>query len=82
MLAPVATAVAAAGFVLTVWITRYVSLGSVVASAALPPLAWAFDLPFPVVVGGTIAALVIIARHAGNLARVLAGTEHRLGQRV
>jgi acyl phosphate:glycerol-3-phosphate acyltransferase len=82
MLAPVATAMAAAGFVVTVWITRYVSLGSVVATAALPPLTWALDLPLPVVLGGTIAALVIIARHAGNLARLAGGTERRLGQRV
>jgi glycerol-3-phosphate acyltransferase PlsY len=82
MLAPVVTAMAAAAFVVTVWITRYVSLGSVVATTALPPLAWALDLPLPVVAGGTIAALVIIARHAGNLARVVSGTERRLGERV
>jgi glycerol-3-phosphate acyltransferase PlsY len=81
-LAPIATAVAAAGFVATVWITRYVSLGSVVATAALPLLAWLLDSPLPVVAGGTIAALLIIPRHAGNLARVADGTERRLGQRV
>jgi hypothetical protein len=40
------------------------------------------DLPWVVVAGGAIAALVIIARHAGNVARVLGGTERRLGQRV
>jgi glycerol-3-phosphate acyltransferase PlsY len=82
MLAPVATAMAGAAFVVTVWITRYVSLGSVVATTALPALAWAFDVPLPVVAGGTIAALVIIPRHAGNLARVVSGTERRLGERV
>jgi glycerol-3-phosphate acyltransferase PlsY len=81
-LAPVATAIAAAGFVATVWMTRYVSLGSVLASAALPPLAWLLDLPTPIVAGATIAALLIIPRHAGNLARVADGTERRLGQRV
>jgi glycerol-3-phosphate acyltransferase PlsY len=81
-LAPVATAIAAAGFIATVWMTRYVSLGSVVATAALPPLAWLLDSPLPVIAGATIAALVIIPRHAGNLARVADGTERRLGQRV
>ena len=81
-LAPVATAIAATGFVATVWITRYVSLGSVVATAALPPLAWLLDSPLPIVAGATIAALLIIPRHAGNLARVAGGTERRLGQRV
>lgn len=82
MLAPLATAIAAVGFVATVWITRYVSLGSVVAIAALPPIAWALDSPFAVVAGGTIAALVIVPRHAGNLSRLAGGTERRLGQRV
>jgi acyl phosphate:glycerol-3-phosphate acyltransferase len=82
MLAPFATAIAAVGFLATVWITRYVSLGSVVATAALPPLAWALDAPVAVVAGGTIAALVILPRHAGNLSRLAGGTERRLGQRV
>jgi glycerol-3-phosphate acyltransferase PlsY len=82
LLAPLATAIAAVGFVVTVWITRYVSLGSIMATAALPPLAWALDGSVAVVAGGTIAALVIIPRHAGNLARLADGTERRLGQRV
>jgi glycerol-3-phosphate acyltransferase PlsY len=82
MLAPLATAIAAAIFAATIGITRYVSLGSVVASAALPPLAWALGSPSAVVAGGTVAALVIIPRHAGNLSRLAGGTERRLGQRV
>jgi glycerol-3-phosphate acyltransferase PlsY len=82
ILAPLATAIAAVGFVATVWITRYVSLGSIMAAAALPPLAWALDSPMAVVAGGTIAALVIIPRHASNLSRLASGTERRLGQRV
>jgi acyl phosphate:glycerol-3-phosphate acyltransferase len=80
-LAPTATTLAAACFAATVWITRYVSLGSVLATAALTPLAWAFDSPVAVVAGATIAALLIIPRHAGNLARLAGGTERRLGQR-
>lgn len=82
ILAPLATAIAAAAFVATVWTTRYVSLGSVVATAALPPVAWALDSSIAVVAGGTIAALVIIPRHAGNLSRLAGGTERRWGQRV
>jgi glycerol-3-phosphate acyltransferase PlsY len=82
LLAPLATAIAAVGFVATVWITRYVSLGSMLATAALPPLAWVLGSPVAVVAGSTIAALVIIPRHAGNLWRLAGGTERRLGQRV
>lgn len=82
LLAPIATAISAAFFVTTVWITRYVSLGSVVATAALPPLAWVTGAPIAVVTGAGVAALLIIQRHAGNLARVASGTERRLGQRA
>ena len=79
-LAPAATTAAAIVFVAVVWITRYVSLGSVVATAALPPLAWITDAPSEVVAASLLAALVIIVRHRGNLARLQQGTERRLGQ--
>ena len=38
VLSPVATGLAASLFLLTVWITRYVSLGSIAATLALPPI--------------------------------------------
>jgi acyl phosphate:glycerol-3-phosphate acyltransferase len=79
-LAPVATTAAALVFVAIVWITRYVSLGSVVATAALPPLAWVTDAPSTVVAASLLTALVVILRHRGNLARLQRGTERRLGQ--
>lgn len=82
VLAPVATGLAGLVFVITVWITRYISLGSVLATASLPPLAWMSDSPLPVVVGGVIAASLIIQRHRGNLARLAEGTERRLGQKA
>src|SRR6476646_7734048 len=40
VLAPLAAAIAAALFVATVWLTRIVSLGSVVATITLPSAAW------------------------------------------
>jgi glycerol-3-phosphate acyltransferase PlsY len=82
VLTPGAFAVAAATFVATVWVTRYVSLGSVVATAALPPLALLIGAPAVVVAGGVAAAVLIILRHRTNLARIQAGTERRLGGRV
>ena len=79
MLAPLATAVSAAVFVLTVGLTRYVSLGSIVATVALPPLAWWSDKSAPVVIGAIVSAGFIIQRHRANLARLHGGTEPRLG---
>jgi len=82
ILAPAATALAAAVFVVTVWITRYVSLGSVIATAALPTLAWMTRASVPVITGGILAALLVVGRHRGNMLRLREGTERRLGQRA
>ena len=80
MLAPLATALAASLFVIVVWVTRYVSLGSVVATIALPPLAWFTDKSVPVVVGAAVAAVVIVQRHRTNLARLQQGVERRFSR--
>ena len=77
VLAPLATLGASVAFLVTVVATRYVSLGSVVASMALPSLAWATAAPPAVVAGGAIAGGLIIMRHRGNLSRLIAGTEPR-----
>jgi glycerol-3-phosphate acyltransferase PlsY len=80
MLAPLATALSAAVFVIVVWLTRYVSLGSIVATLALPPLAWFTDKSIAVVIGAAVAAALIVQRHHANLARLQQGSERRLGR--
>jgi glycerol-3-phosphate acyltransferase PlsY len=80
MLAPAATACAAAVFVLTTWATRLVSAGSVVATVTLPLAAAALGASSAIVIGGTVAAVLIIWRHRGNVQRVWRGTERRLGR--
>jgi glycerol-3-phosphate acyltransferase PlsY len=82
VLTPAALGPAVALFVASVWFTRYVSLGSVVASVALGPVAYALDAPAAVVASASAAAAVIVFRHRSNLVRLLAGTERRIGQRV
>jgi acyl phosphate:glycerol-3-phosphate acyltransferase len=82
LIAPKAALVAAAIFVVIVLIFRYVSLGSIIAVAAFPLLAWAFRE-----YGGTVAALafmslsslLIVFKHRSNIRRLLAGTENRFG---
>ena len=82
VLAPVATAVAAAAFVAVVWVTRYVSVGSVVATALLPLLAYLAGGSAPVVIAALAAATLIVYRHRSNFARLQTGTEPRLGQGI
>lgn len=81
VLAPVAFSVAVVAFGLTVWLTRFVSLGSIVAALALVGVLLVTRSPLILTAGATIAALVIIAGHRDNMARLMKGTEHRLGQR-
>ena len=79
VLAPFALVPAMMLFVLTVWATRYVSLGSVLASLALPAFAYATGSPGPAVIAACSAAVLILFRHQSNLMRLFAGTERRLG---
>jgi glycerol-3-phosphate acyltransferase PlsY len=82
VLAPAATAIAGVSFILTVWWTRYVSLGSVIASALLGPLAYLTGSPGITVIAAMIVAGIVIERHRSNLGRVMAGVERRIGQRA
>jgi acyl phosphate:glycerol-3-phosphate acyltransferase len=82
VLTPFAIAPAVTLFVAGVWLTKYVSVGSVVASVALPPIAYLTGSSMPVVASAVAAATLIVFRHRSNLARVRLGTERRLGARV
>jgi glycerol-3-phosphate acyltransferase PlsY len=82
ILAPAATAIAASLFLVTVWLTRYVSLGSVAATLALPPAAWLAGAPRAVVLAAAATGALILFRHRANLRRLYSGTERRMGARV
>jgi len=82
LLTPAAVAPALAVFIGTVWITKYVSLGSVLASLALPPIAYATGSPEPVVLVACAASALIVFRHRSNVVRLRTGTERRLGARA
>jgi acyl phosphate:glycerol-3-phosphate acyltransferase len=69
-------------FIITVWATGFISLGSMMASAALGPIAYGLDAPRAAVTGAVGAAVVIVFRHRSNLWRLWAGTERRIGERV
>jgi acyl phosphate:glycerol-3-phosphate acyltransferase len=81
ILAPLAVGPALLIFFVTVWITKYVSLGSLLASVALPPLAYAVGSPAPAVVAACAASAIIVFRHRSNLTRLRSGTERRIGAR-
>lgn len=86
-LLPLAPAVAGTAFLLgliVVAVSRYASLGSITGAALVPPglLLQSLFLPFslPLFLYGLLVAGIIIFQHRDNIARLLAGTERRLGQ--
>ena len=82
VLTPIATALAAGLFLVIVWLTRYVSLGSIAATVALPPAAWITGEPIAVVLAAAGSGALILFRHRGNIRRLREGTERRMGVRV
>jgi glycerol-3-phosphate acyltransferase PlsY len=80
-LAPTVLVVCVAVFVVTVALTRIVALGSILASAALPAVAWLLDSERSLVVLTVLIAALVIGRHRENMARMVGGTEARLGGR-
>ena len=82
VLTPIATALAASLFLVVVWMTRYVSLGSIAATVALPPAAWMTGEPKAVVLAAAGSGALILFRHRGNMRRLLEGTERRMGVRA
>lgn len=80
------SAMPVAGVVLVAWglvfaLSRYVSIASMAAAAAIPlSQLWLRHSPAAVSLGGMLALLIII-QHRSNLRRLLAGTEHRARSR-
>jgi glycerol-3-phosphate acyltransferase PlsY len=82
VVSPIALAIACAVFVVSVWITRYISVGSLAGTLSLALVTAVNDDPVVVPLGAAAAALVIVHRHRANLARIFAGTERRIGHRL
>jgi glycerol-3-phosphate acyltransferase PlsY len=81
VLTPVAAAVAVGVFLLTVAVTRFISVGSMLAALTLAEWAIASDAPTIVAIGAAIGAALVLVGHRANMLRLVAGTERRVGQR-
>lgn len=79
VLEPMAAWPAFGAFVIGATATRYASIGSVMAAVTLPIAAYAAGGSLPVVVAAIATAALVIFRHRSNVARLVAGTERRLG---
>jgi glycerol-3-phosphate acyltransferase PlsY len=72
------------GIAFTTWViffalSRYVSLASIAAAAALPAAAWMLPHGTALRVITTVIGALAIFKHRANIRRLLAGTENRIG---
>ncbi|MGD0568634.1 MAG: glycerol-3-phosphate 1-O-acyltransferase PlsY [Candidatus Sulfotelmatobacter sp.] len=82
LLAPKAVLIAVGIFIVVIFISRYVSLASMVAVAAFPFAVGIIGQFYPPPSGLamiSLASLLILVKHRDNARRIFAGTESRLG---
>jgi acyl phosphate:glycerol-3-phosphate acyltransferase len=83
-LSPLAVACSLVVFVFVVWMTRYVSLGSITATVVFPLAVWLLSLYLkrpvslaPVLSAAILGGAIIIIMHRANIGRLIAGTESK-----
>ncbi|MHB8157905.1 MAG: glycerol-3-phosphate 1-O-acyltransferase PlsY [Desulfocucumaceae bacterium] len=77
MLAPDIVAVAAATFVLSILITRYVSLGSILGALISVVMAFVWQKPLSMQIFIILIAVFVIYQHRSNLVRLYQGKENK-----
>ena len=80
--APVVGLAGAGVWIAVFLLTRYASVASMASACSLPLLAYGLGYPWPVIAFGGAAAAAVVVLHRANVARLLAGTEHRASLRV
>jgi glycerol-3-phosphate acyltransferase PlsY len=82
VLFPLGAALAIVVWLVTLAITRYASVASMLAAASLPFAAYSFSRPRdPALIAVSVAVAIFVAvRHRTNIARLRAGTEMKVGQ--
>lgn len=63
---------------LITWVSKYVSLGSIIALAVSPFLMWAFKQPVGYIIYCAIGAVYIIWLHRENIKRLIKGEENKV----
>jgi glycerol-3-phosphate acyltransferase PlsY len=80
-LAPLGMLIALPIFFLTVAISRYVSLGSILTAAVTPLLLAGLSYPIATTMAAAVMGVAIAYRHRDNIRRMRFGTEARVGGR-
>jgi glycerol-3-phosphate acyltransferase PlsY len=81
-IAPLAALFSLVIFVAVVALTRFVSLGSILAALLFPGFMALLLYPALLIALALPILLVILVRHAGNIGRLLSGTERKFGRKA
>jgi len=78
-LAPEVTAIAITIFLVTVFLSKYVSLGSLLGSLSVPINMYLFAKPLSLIIFGIAGASFVVYAHRANIKRLYQGTEYKVG---
>ena len=76
-LTPISASTTMIVFFLTVVFTRYISLASILATAAYPLWVYLYHEPLKIFWAALFGSALIVAKHHQNIRRLFAGTEHK-----
>jgi len=83
---PVAAIICLAIFIVVVYLTRYVSVGSMVAALSLPGVLWLtqslfnYEVPDALFQFSILVGVLMVFTHRKNIRRLIEGTESRFGK--
>lgn len=80
-LAPDVTIIAVTVFLVTLFLSRYVSLGSILGALAAVIAVFALHKPLPIIIFAVAGAALAIYRHRSNMVRLYRGTENKIGKK-
>lgn len=78
---PVGALLALGTWLLAAVVTRYVSVASILAAVSLPISAYFLHRSVVLIAASALIAVLVIVRHRTNLARLVAGTENKIGHK-
>ena len=79
-ISPLTTLVALVVLLITVAISRYVSLGSILAAITVPVTMIILRMNILYILFGVVIAVFVIYKHRPNIKRILSGTEFKVGK--
>ena len=76
-----------AALYITIWllaasVSRYSSVGAMIATIACPLCAWFLELPPPIIMLYSALSLLILIRHRNNLRNLMKGEEKQIGDKT